>query len=55
MVMTRNSYWALWEEVRFSSLARAYLEADIDDMRPTNRLMGLLGRDGGVTITCSMY
>ena len=33
----------------------AYLEVDLDDMRPTSRLQGVLGRGGGAAATFTKY
>ena len=32
-------------------LRRSYLEVDLDEMRSANRLLELIGRDGGVATT----
>ena len=45
MVWAMGNYCAMWGGYALVLFRWAYLEVDIEDMRPANRLFELLGRD----------
>ena len=48
MVRTVGNYWADWGGYALVHFRGAYLEVDLDDMLPANRLLEVLGRDGAL-------